>query len=64
MNRNGEELLRVLLVEPGKYPRTVDLPDSLEAMQQAVGGLIQAIYPFQEPVALVCNDEGKLMGPP
>ena len=64
MNRNGEKLLRVLLVEPGKRPRTVELADTLEAMQQAVGGLIQAIYPFEEPVALVCNDEGKLMGLP
>ena len=64
MNRNGKGLLRVLLVEPGKRPRTVELPDTLEAMQQAVGGLIQAIYPFEEPVALVCNDEGKLMGLP
>ena len=38
MNRNGEELLRVLLVEPGNRPRTVELPDTLEAMQQTVGG--------------------------
>ena len=64
MNRNGEKLLRVLLVEPGKRPRTVELGDTLEAMQQAVGGLIQAIYPFEELVALVCNDEGKLLGLP
>ena len=64
MNRNGEELLRVLLVEPGKRPRTLELPHTLEAMQQAVGGLIQAIYPFEEPVALVCHDEGKLLGLP
>ena len=64
MNRNGEKMLRVLLVEPGKRPRTVELADTLEAMQQAVGGLIQAIYPFEELVALVCNDEGKLLGLP
>lgn len=64
MSTNGKELHRVLLVEPGKRPRTVDLPDTLEAMQQAVGGLIQAIYPFEEPVALVCNDKGKLLGLP
>ena len=38
MRRNGKELLRVLLVEPGKRPRTVELPDTLEAMQRAVGG--------------------------
>ena len=33
-------------------------------MQQIVGGLIDAVYPFAEPVALVCNDEGKLLGRP
>ncbi len=31
-------------------------------MQNLVGGLIQAIYPFQDSVALICNDEGKLLG--
>lgn len=27
-------------------------------MQAVVGGLIQAIYPYEEPVAIVCNEEG------
>lgn len=30
-------------------------------MQAVVGGLIQAIYPYQEPVAIVCNEEGMLL---
>lgn len=29
-----------------------------------MGGAIQALYPFEEPVALICNDEGKLLGLP
>lgn len=33
-------------------------------MQQLVGGIIQAVYPFSDYVALVCNDEGKLLGLP
>lgn len=33
-------------------------------MQAVVGGLIQAVYPFEEAVALVCNDDGKLLGLP
>lgn len=33
-------------------------------MQAAVGGSIQAIYPFPEPVALICHEEGKLLGLP
>ena len=33
-------------------------------MQEAVGGDIQAIYPFEDTAALVCNDDGKCMGMP
>ena len=54
----------VLLVEPGKAPRRVEMDNDLQSMQKAVGGLLQVIYPFEEPVALVCNDEGKLLGLP
>ena len=34
----------------------------LESMQAVVGGYIQAIYPFDDEVALVCNEEGKING--
>lgn len=54
----------VLLVEPGKEPRRMEMDNDLQSMQKAVGGLLQVIYPFREPVALVCNDEGKLLGLP
>ena len=54
----------VLMVEPGKAPDRLELNPGLEAMQEAVGGLIQILYPFAEPVALVCNEEGKLLGLP
>ncbi|WP_337575308.1 MULTISPECIES: DUF3846 domain-containing protein [Allofournierella] len=50
----------VLLFEPGKYPRSVSV-DTLEEMQQLVGGWITATYPFNDPVALVANDEGLLL---
>ena len=56
--------MRILLVEPGKVPRPAEIEDSLEAMQAVVGGSIQAVYPFEEPVALVCNEEGKCLGLP
>ena len=56
--------MRVLLVEPGKVPRAAEIGDSLEAMQAVVGGTIQAVYLFEEPVALVCHEEGKLLGLP
>ena len=33
-------------------------------MQQLVGGDIEAVYPFQELVAVVCNADGKALGLP
>ena len=34
------------------------------SLQHEVGGYIEAIYPYEDPVALVCNEEGKLEGLP
>ena len=45
-------------------PAVQETDGSLESMQKLVGGDIQAIYPFDDPVAIVCNDEGKLLGLP
>ena len=56
--------IKVLLIKPLKPPEVVEIDDTLEAMQRTVGGDIEAVYPFEEPVALVCNDEGKIMGLP
>ena len=52
--------MRILLIEPNKIPRPCNTADTLEALQHIVDGPIQAIYPFDEPVALVCNEEAKL----
>ena len=54
--------MTVLAVLPGKTPERMELDGFLESMQKFVGGTIQAVYPFSDPVAIVCNDEGKLMG--
>ena len=55
--------MRVLVIEPERRPEVREIDDSLKAMQQIVGGLIQPIY-LDDSVALVCNDEGKLMNLP
>ena len=52
--------MKILIVEPMQYPRRADIPHTLQNLQQIVGGHIQAIYPYDDPVALVCNEEGKL----
>ena len=56
--------MQVVVVEPKKKPVVQDIGSDLESMQRIVGGFIQAIYPFEEPVALICNEEGKLLNLP
>lgn len=52
----------VLTVEPGKVPEAKEISGSLKEMQSIVGGFIQAIYPFEDEVALICNEESLLLG--
>lgn len=59
-----ENTLSVLQISPGQYPKQVEIDNDLKALQQAVGGSIGATYPFDDPVAIVYNDDGKLMGLP
>lgn len=61
MNLRKEERIRILVVEPGKAPETAQIPNTLEAMQQIVGGLIQPVT-LDDNICLVCNEEGKLLG--
>lgn len=56
------EQIRVLLVEPGEKPRLVNVEHTLENLQKLVGGDIQAVYPWEDNVALVCSDTGKIDG--
>lgn len=56
--------MRILEVAPLKKPLPREIDGSLASMQRLVGGTIQAVYPFEEPVALICHDEGKLLGLP
>ena len=56
------EKLTVLVVEPMKEPYVKEIDPGLHALQAEVGGNIAASYPFDDPVGLVLNDEGKLIG--
>ena len=56
--------MKVIIVEAQKKPVVRDIDSVLEAMQKIVGGSIEAVYPFDEPVALICNEEGKLLNLP
>ena len=61
-----EKWIRCLKVEPGEVPEECTLENSLSALQEAVGGLIElldmedlgnGVY-----VTMLCNEEGKING--
>lgn len=58
------EKINVLLIEPGKYPKQIEIEDTLEAMQSLVEGDIEEYMPFEDEVAIICNEEGKMNGMP
>ena len=53
--------MKILRINPGSAPEVQEIDPALAVMQEIVGGTIQALYPVQDHVALICNDEGKLL---
>ena len=56
------EKISVLVVEPEKKPYAKEVSSELSSLQHEVGGYIQAVYPYEEPVAIICDEEAKLKG--
>ena len=52
--------IRILIVPPGGIPYPAEIPHTLESLQSIVGGDIEVLYPFDDPVGVVCNEYGKL----
>ena len=64
VEKEASKSIDVLLVEPGQYAKMTAIGSDLKSMQETVGGSIEAAYFFDEPVALVCNEDGKNIGLP
>ena len=56
--------MKILLIRSGEEPVLSEIEGTLVSMQKVVGGPIELIYPFDDPVTLVCHEEGKLLGLP
>lgn len=52
-----------VIKDPGEQPIVANIPNTLEALQKAVGGHIEAVT-IASDLALICNEEGLLMGLP
>lgn len=51
--------IHVLIKEPGKNPRSVNISNSLENLQKTVGGYIETVT-IAEDFLVICNKEGRL----
>lgn len=56
--------MRILVVEPEKTPYEKEISGDISSMQKIVGGWTEVVYPYQEKVCLVCNDESSINGMP
>lgn len=56
------EKITVLVVEPEKKPYVKEIEHTLKNLQNEVEGGIEAVYPFEDRVAIICNDEHKFNG--
>jgi len=53
--KTSDGKISVLLIEPNKYPKMIEIDDTLEAMQKVVGGDIEEYMPFDDDVTIICN---------
>lgn len=52
-----------IIKQPGKPAKRIDIDNTLEALQKAVGGYIETVTLFED-ITLICNEEGRLMDLP
>ena len=57
-------MIAVLYIASGEPPKVVYIKPELEEMQRLVGGYIEEYMPFDDEVAIICNEEGKINGMP
>lgn len=61
MEQEKETRIKVVLCEPGKKARITTVKNDLASLQHMVGdSLIECVYPFDDPVCIICDEEGKL----
>lgn len=55
--------MRVIYKAPGCAPEIRDIPNTLEELQETVGGYIETVT-FGADCVIICNEEGRLLGLP
>ena len=61
---NDDNKIEVILVQPMREAQVIEIDNDLESMQELVDGYIEEYMPFEDDIAIVCNEEGKMLGLP
>lgn len=56
--------MKIISVQRNREPEIIEIDGTLDSMQKVVGGYIEVIEPFDDPIAVVLNEEGKINGLP
>ena len=57
------EKISVIIKEPGRVPRHVNISNTLDNLQKTVGGYIECVT-LAEDMAVICDEEGRIKGKP
>lgn len=63
LDDHNSPFIRVLVKRPGEDLRPQVIENTLKALQDLVGGHIESLTPFTD-LAILCNEEGRLLGLP
>ena len=55
--------MKAIYKAPNEQPKLIDIENSLEALQAAVGGYIETITVTSD-ACIICNEEGRLLNLP
>lgn len=55
--------IKIYVKEPDKDPEARTIPNTLEALQEIVGGYIET-FRVSTDLTIICNEEGRLLGLP
>ncbi len=53
---------KVVVAKPGRKAEIREIPATYKALSELVGGHIELTEPVSDDTAVICNEEGKLLG--
>ena len=54
--------MRIVRVQPMKSAEIIDVDGSYDSFRKEIGGMVERTFPFDDPVVIICNEDGKHMG--